>query len=178
MSLFAATFLTGLLLMGAGALLLGKIRTTAAMVQAFPRSETAALIGMGLGSAWFLYHILQLSEADFGAYRLYLFIGFAGIAVLSFVHARDFLAVRGFAIVTLLAAKVLLDAAFMQEPAARLFLVSFVYLAIVIALYLGVSPFRLRDFFQWLFATERRPRVLGTFLLGYGLLLNIVAFSY
>jgi hypothetical protein len=178
MSLFLATFLTGILLVVSGALLLWKRNTTAAVAQAFPRSEPAAFLCMGLASGWFLLHVLQLSEADFGAYRHYLFIGFAAVAVLSFIHARDFLAVRGLAILILLTAHVLLEAAFMQEPASRLFLVSFVYLAIVVALYLGMSPFRLRDFLQWLFATRGRPRVLGGIFLGYGLILNLVAFTY
>lgn len=178
MSLFFATFLTGLLLIGAGALLLWKVRTTAAVALAFPRSDSAAFLLMGLGSAWFLYHVLHLGEADFGAYRHYLFLGFAAVAVLSFIHARDFLAVRGLAILMLLTAHVLLTAAFMQEPATRLFLVSFVYVGIVAALYLGMSPFRLRDFFQWLFATDRRPRFLGACFLGYGLVLTLVALTY
>lgn len=178
MSLFFATLLTGMVLVLAGSLLLWKLKTTAAIAQAFPRSDPAAVLCMGLGSVWFLLHVLNLSEADFGAYRHYLFMGFAAVAVLSFLHARDFLAVRGLAIVVLLTANVLLGAAFMEEPATRLFLVSLVYFAILIALYLGMSPFRLRDFFQWLFSTQRRPRILGTFLLAYGLLLGIVAFTY
>ena len=178
MSLFFATLLTGIVLTVAGALLLWKLKTTAAIAQAFPRSEPAAYLCMGIGSIWFLSHVLQLSEADFGAYRLYLFLGFGAVAVLSFIHARDFLAVRGLAILILLIANVLLDAAYMQEPGGRLFLVSFVYLAIVAALYLGMSPFRMRDFFGWLFATDGRPKILGGALLFYGLLLNIVAFTY
>jgi len=178
MSLFLATFLTGIVLVALGAFLLWQRKAAAAMAMTFPRSETAAVVLMGLGSAWFLYHVLNLGEADFGNYRHFLFIGFAAVAVLSFVHAKDFLAVRGLAILVLLTAAVLLDAAFMQEPATRLFLVSFVYVAIVGALYLGMSPFRLRDFFQWLFATPRRPNFLGGLFLGYGLLLTVVAFTY
>lgn len=178
MSLFVATILTGLVLILAGVLLLWRSNTTAAIVQAFPRSEPAAYFCMGLASAWFLVHVLNLSEADFGAYRYHLFLGFGAVGVLSFFHARDFLAVRGMAILVLLAAHVLLDAAFMQEPANRLFLVTIVYVAIVAALYLGMSPFRLRDFFGWLFATRGRPRVLGGFLVLYGLLLSVVAFTY
>lgn len=178
MSLFLVTFLTGLLLVAAGVLLLGRVNAAAAIARAFPRSEIASYITMGAASVWFLYRVLQLGEADFGAYRMYLFAGFATVAVLSFVYVKDFLAVRGLAILILLAAWVLLTPAYLQEPATRLFLVGLVYLAIVIALYLGVSPFRLRDFFKWLFATELRPRVLGGVLLGYGILLNVVAFTY
>lgn len=178
MSLFLATFLTGLLLVAAGLLLLWNVKTAARLAKAFPRSEFAAYVTMGAGSAWFLYRVLQLGEADFGAYRNYLFMGFGAVAFLSFIYVKDFLAVRGLSILILLTAWVLLTPAFLQEPASRLFLVSFVYLAILIALYLGVSPFRLRDFFHWLFATEGRPRVLGGILFGYGLLLNVVAFTY
>jgi hypothetical protein len=39
-------------------------------------------------------------------------------------------------------------------------------------------PYRLRDFFQWLFARPARARTLGGGLLAYGLLLIVVAFSY
>lgn len=178
MSLFLATFLTGLLLVLAGAFLLWKVKTAAVVAKAFPRSEMAAYITMGTGSAWFLYRVLQLGEADFGAYRMYLFLGFGAVAFLSFIYVKDFLAVRGLSILLLLTAWVLLTPAFLQEPTSRLFLVSLVYVAILVALYLGVSPFRLRDFFNWLFATEVRPRVFGGLLLGYGLLLNYVAFTY
>jgi len=178
MSLFLATFLTGLTLLAFGAAMLWKTNTVAAVAQTFPRSAQAAYVCMGLATVWFLYLILHLSEADFGAYRKLLILVFGGIAAFSFIHAREFLAVRGAAILVLLSAHVLLDAAFLEPQASRLLLVSFVYAAIVAALYLGVSPYRLRDFFGWLFASARRPKILGGLLLGYGLLLNLVAFTY
>jgi hypothetical protein len=43
---------------------------------------------------------------------------------------------------------------------------------------LGAQPWRLRDFFGWLFARPGRARSLGGALAGYGLLLAIVAFTY
>lgn len=178
MSLFFATLSTGLLLIAAGAFLLWNPRTAEIVLKAFPRSQTAASITMGVGTIWFLYRVLQLGEADFGNFRGYLFIIFGAVAGLSFVHVKDFLAVRGLSIVILLYSWVLLSSAFLQEPTSRLFLVSLVYVAIVVAIYLGVSPFRLRDFFNWLFATKKRLRIFGGFLLGYGVLLGYVAFGY
>ncbi len=178
MSLFLATLLSGLTLLVLGAVLLWNTRTVAAVARTFPRSTQAAYVCMGLATVWFLYLVANLSEADFGAYRNLLVLAFGGIAVSSFFHAREFLAVRGAAILVLLSAHVLLDAAFMEPQASRLFLVSFVYVAILAALYLGVSPYRLRDFFGWLFASPGRPRVLGGVLLGYGVLLNVAAFTY
>ena len=57
-------------------------------------------------------------------------------------------------------------------------MVSAVYVAIVAAIFLGGYPYRLRDFFGWLFARASRPRLLGTLFASYGLLLSILAFTY
>ena len=50
--------------------------------------------------------------------------------------------------------------------------------AIVAAILLGGYPYRLRDFFGWLFARPGRPRALGALFASYGLLLSILAFTY
>jgi len=50
-------------------------------------------------------------------------------------------------------------------------MVSFVYVAISFALWLGAQPWRLRDFFGWLFARGARSRGLGGLFLAYGVLL-------
>lgn len=60
----------------------------------------------------------------------------------------------------------------------RLFMVTLVYVFIALAIWLGASPFRLRDFFGWLFARTGRTRAFGGALLAYGLLLSVVAFTY
>ncbi|MEX2381818.1 MAG: hypothetical protein WD490_05515 [Opitutales bacterium] len=178
MSLFLATLLTGLALLALGGLLLWNGKPVGAVARDFPRSQRAAVVFMGISSVWFLYHITQLGDADFGDFRRPLFIGFAAVAILSFRYARDFLAVRGVCIFFLLVAAVLLNAAFMQEPASRLFLVTFAYAGIFLSLYLAASPFRLRDFIYWLFRNEKRPKVLGGIFFGYGLILNLAAFTY
>ena len=133
---------------------------------------------MGLASAWFLYHIWQLGPADFGQYKKIIFALFLFAAIGSFYYVPDFLAVRGLAGLVLLSASALLDAAYMQEPQARLFLVSFVYLAIIVAIVLGGSPYRLRDFFDWLYRDPKRPRMFGIVFTAYGLLLTAIAFLY
>ena len=79
----------------------------------------------------------------------------------------------------LMAAMPLLDAGFLIFHPAQICLYKIaIYLGIAAALYLGSVPFRLRDFFQWLFSTQQRPRMLGGALLGYGLVLVAVAFTY
>jgi hypothetical protein len=59
-----------------------------------------------------------------------------------------------------------------------LWLVGFTYLLLTLTLYVGASPYRMRDFNNWLFDGHNRPRLLGGFLSLYGLLLAGVAFNY
>lgn len=178
MTLFQATLFTSIFLIALGAHFLWHGMRSAKSVQAFPRSQMAAGILLGTAAAWFLYKVTQLGPADFGQYKNLLFIVFLVVAVGSFFFVPDFLAVRGLAALMLLTAGALLDAAYMELPAARLFLVSFVYLAIVVALILGANPYKLRDFFEWLYRKASRPRVFGGIFAAYGLLLLGVAFSY
>jgi hypothetical protein len=73
----------------------------------------------------------------------------------------------------------LLDAAYMHyDRPQRLCMVSIVYLGIALALWLGAQPYRLRDFFDWLFARPGRSRGVGGFLAAYGLLLCGISLSY
>lgn len=179
MSLTIATLIPGILLILFGGGLLSGRKTIIATLKAFPRSPTATLFLFGSGAIWFLFRVWHLAPSDFGNYRGILSIAFAAIALLSFKYVPDFLAVRGAAILVLLGATPLLGAAFMQyEHPQRLLMVTFVYLMIALAIYLGSVPYRMRDFFEWLFRNPSRYRVLGASLLGYGVLLSITAFTY
>ncbi len=179
MSLFLATLISGILLILLGGGLLSGRKTIIASLKAFPRSATATLFLFGGGAAWFLFRVWHLTPADFGNYRTILFIAFGAIAVLSFKYVPDFLAVRGSAILVLLGASPLLDAAYMEyDQPQRLLMVGLVYLAIAFSIYFGSAPYRMRDFFEWLFRNASRPKLFGACLLGYGALLTITAFTY
>jgi hypothetical protein len=89
----------------------------------------------------------------------------------------DFLAVRGLAALILLTAGALLDVSYMHYGSA-LFLKVYVYISIAIALILGANPYKLRDFFEWLYKKEVRPRAFGGIFAVYGMLLIGVAFIY
>lgn len=177
MTLFQATLATALVLLAAGGHLLWHGARSEQSLKAFPRSKTAAYILMGSAASWFLYLVLQLGPSDFGQYRNQLFVIFLITAVGSFYYVPDFLAVRGLAGLTLLVAGVLLDAAYMQMQSSRLFLVSFVYLCIVLAIILGAAPYKLRDFFDWLYRKPQRSRLLGLGIALYGLLLTVTALA-
>jgi hypothetical protein len=179
MSLTLATLLPGILFIALGSLFLINNSLIRSLFESLPRSQVAAGVFFGGGAIWFLYNVWNLSEADFGEYHVALFVGFAAVAVLAFYYVPDFLAVRGLAILALLSAMPLLDAAYGEfQFGQRRFMVTAVYIFIALGIYLGAVPFRLRDFFQWHFATTTRPRVLGGTLVTYGCVLAVVAFTY
>ena len=179
MTLFTATLLSALLLLLIGGVLIWNGEKVSAIARELPRSRRFTVLVFGLGAVWFLWKVSNLGEADFGNYRTLLLIAFAAIALLSYFFVPDFLAVRGACVVALMASAELLDAAFsLYETPARLFLVVLAYLLICLSMYLAVVPYRVRDFFQWLFQTPGRPRLIGGLVLFYGLILSIAAFTY
>ena len=178
MTLFQATLYTGIFLLAFGGHYLWHGMKTAKNTQAFPRSQVAAFVLLGAAAAWFLYFVLNLGPADFGQYKKILFLVFLVTALGSFYYVPDFLAVRGLAALILLTGWQLLMSAYMQDPMSRLFLVSFVYLGVLVALWLGANPYKLRDFFEWLYKANARPRIMGGVFAAYGLLLIGVAFTY
>lgn len=179
LSLFTATLLTALCLLLLGGVLFWNDKSVSGVAKGLPRSRRFTLLAFGVGTVWFIYKVSQLGEADFGNYRNLLMVVFGVIAVLSYFYVPDFLAVRGVCVCLLLAAAEMLRSAFaLYAIPGRLFLVVFAYLLIVLSIYLAVAPYRARDFFEWLFQTQGRPKILGGLLFGYGLILSIAAFTY
>jgi hypothetical protein len=181
MSLFLATLLPGLFLAVLGALLCWNSAQVTAGAKALPRSRDAAWVLFGAGAAWFVWRVAQLGEADliFVQRPTMLLIAFGALAVLALIYVPDFLAVRGLAVLMLLAAEPLLYAAYMEwTHPQRLLMVTAVYVGISVAIYLAAYPFRLRDFFDWLFRSPGRPRLVGAGLLAYGLATSAAAFTY
>lgn len=142
------------------------------------RSPAAGWIVFGLAGLWFLWDIAHLGEADFGEYKNWLLLIFTAVIVGSFFYLKDFLVVRGLSVLELLLAKVVLDIAYMQPPLGRLFLVSFVYLVIIQALYFAALPYKMRDFLSWIFAAKSRVRQFSFGFIVYGLILLGAAFTY
>jgi hypothetical protein len=134
------------------------------------RSQIVNYICFVPAISWFLWHIAQLREADFGQYKVFFLIFFALVGLIALLHVRDFLSVRGICILALLSAHELLKAAYMEEPASRLWMVSGIYFTIILSIYLGAWPYRFRDLIDWFRGKKDffYPRFLGAFLGTYG----------
>lgn len=150
-----------------------------AALRKFPRSEVWGMILMPLGTVWFLWNLKTDDIADFAAFKPILFIGFAVVGFGACAFVRDFLAVRGLAVVVLLLAKFTLDTARWVDTEWRLVLVVWAYVWVVLALWFTVSPWRMRDMINFLTATDQRVRIGSVFRLAFGilvLLLGLTAF--
>jgi hypothetical protein len=179
MHLIEYTILTGFLFVIFGGLFLSGNLSVKSKFVSFPRSRLLSYILMTIGTCWFLLgHVMQLGEADFGDYKHIITMLSICILVSAFFFTKDFLAVRALSIITLLYSREVLDSAFLQEPSARLLLVSVVYVMILVALYLGAYPYRMRDFFSFIYGRGRRNKYLGGcfMLCGLSLLLSVLAY--
>ena len=143
----------------------------------FPRSEAWGLILMPLGTVWFLWNLKTDDIADFAAFKPIMFIGFAVVGFGACVFVRDFLAVRGLAVVVLLLAKLTLDTARCVDTSWRLVLVVWAYRWVVLALWFTISPWRMRDLIGFLTANERRIRVASAVRLAFGLLVLLLGLT-
>ena len=181
MSLFLATLLPGVFFALLGGLLLWNDPRVGSTARALPRSTGAAWVFFGSGTVWFLWRLSRLGEADLIFFQTpgVVMVAFGALAVLAFIYAPDFLAVRGLCILVLLAAEPPLYAAYMEwNYPWRVLMVAEVYLALALVLYLAAAPYRLRDIFEWLFSQPARVRLVGTVLLTCGLATIASAFTY
>ena len=149
----------------------------AAAARRFPRSETWGYALMGLGTAWFLWNLNSETISDFAAYKSVMLFGFGAVGVMTCLFVRDFLAVRGLAVVLLLLAKLMLDTARWHDSEWRLVISVWAYVWIVAGMWFTVSPWRLRDLIQWATANETRVRVGSAFRLGLALLVLLLGLT-
>jgi hypothetical protein len=149
----------------------------AAAARKFPRSQLWGFILMGLGTVWFLWNLSNESISDFAAYKKVMLIGFGAVGVLTCIFVRDFLAVRGLAVVLLLLAKLMLDTARWHDSEWRLVISTWAYIWIIAGMWFTISPWRLRDLIQWSTASEGRVRVTSALRLALGALVVVLGLT-
>ena len=136
----------------------------------FSRSEFTGYLLMGLGTLWFLYNVSIENISDFANYKTPMLIGFGAVGFFTCIFVRDFLAVRGLAVVLLMLAQLVLETARWHDSQWRLVLSVWAYVWILAGIWFIISPWRLRDILEWLTANEIRIRVGSALRLALGLL--------
>ena len=160
---------------------LARPKEFAAAVRKFPRNYPAGVALMLLATAWFVWNVSNEPIADFSAFKPHMMVGFAagGLGACSFV--RDFLAVRGLAVVVLLLAKLMVDTGRLhlgESPFVPVIQV-WAYILVVAGIWFTVTPWKLRDLLEFGTATETRVRVGSALRLAFALfivLLGLTAF--
>lgn len=145
----------------------------------FPRYTPAGYPLMLLATAWFVYNVYREPIADFAAMKPYLCGFFAAVGVGACIFVKDFLPVRGLAVLLLLAAKLMVDTARWADTSWRLVITTWAYIWILAGMWLTVSPWRLRDLANWMTVSENRIRMITGARVAFGvfvLLLGLTVF--
>ncbi|MBI3875909.1 MAG: hypothetical protein HY300_08130 [Verrucomicrobia bacterium] len=143
----------------------------------FPRSESWGWALMLLAVAWFLLYLREENNGDISRMKPYLSAGFVALGIATCLFVKDFLAVRGLALVLMLAAKLILDVQRWNPSQWRLVLAVMAYVWIVAGIWWTVSPWRLRDLIEWVTATEKRIRYAAFARLAFGVLLVVLGLT-
>lgn len=178
LSLRAAGLIVGLLLLVAHAFALARGESARRALLSLPRSRPAGIALLTLAALWTFW---LWSNTDLGEFYKLRPVGQVLIPVGWFLMLRyvdEFLAARALGILFLLAADPPLEAAFLQPPATRLFLVLLAYVWVIAGMFLVGKPHLLRDALGWLSRNAARWRLAAGLGLAYGALIFVCAFGW
>lgn len=134
----------------------------------FPRNTAVGVVLMLLGTGWFEWNLINSDISDFAEFRTLLLVGFVVLGVGCCLFVRDYLAVRGLAVVVCLLADVVLDSQRWHPSPLKNLVTLWVYVWIVAAMWLAVAPWRARDWLAWCTASESRLRGLAVAGVAWG----------
>ena len=175
LTLLAMLLGAGLLVFGGGCLLLKEKHGEASLK--ILRNERLGLLVFTVAHLWFFLNLWQTDAKECEDFKLVLtlFFGFAFVGCI--LYWKDFLIVRGIAVLTVLSVHRLLQIGYMSNHILRPYVSGLFYFWIVLSLYFGVCPYRARDLVHTLFRNNRRrlKTVAGCGIF-YGVLLIWLAF--
>ena len=145
--------------------------------RAFPRNDNVGYVAILAAMVWFLLILKSESMSDFERYRIHFngFILITGIGAC--IYLKDYLAVRGTAVLMILLAKFIVDTARWHESDWRLVLVTLAYIMVLAGMWFTASPWRMRDLLQWATAEEDRFKKLCIGRAVFGVLLVILGLA-
>ncbi len=144
------------------------------LLRAFPTHYPTGLALLAVGALWFASLMATIDLMEYAPHRDKFVIVTISLAAATAWFVRDLLAVRALGVVLLLAAQILLDAAFPEESVARLVVTVLAYAWIFEGLLLVGLPYIFRDAILWLTDEPGRVRLFGALGAGFGLLLVVL----
>lgn len=154
-----------------------KPKAFAEAVRRFPRHTALGYVLMLMATVWFLYYVSLESVADFASLKRIFFIVFGGVGIGACIFVRDFLPVRGLAVLFLLVAKLMVDSARWVESDWRLVISTWAYVLVLAGMWFTISPWRLRDILNWSVATESRTRFTSGLRVAFGLFVIVLGLA-
>jgi hypothetical protein len=126
----------------------------------FPRSVWWGRGLMLVVAVWAGINVFRAASGDWAWARPLVVIGFPVGYWLVIQFAPHFLALRGAAAITLLVAKIMVDAADTSELPARLVVTTLAYVWVVLAIWMAVAPHHVRDLLNVVMANNKRCRAV------------------
>jgi hypothetical protein len=154
-----------------------KPKAFAEAARKFPRYTPVGYVLTLLGTLWFLYYVNQESVSDFAAMKKFFYLLFGGVGIGACFFVKDFLPVRGLAVVLLLLSKLMVDTARWEDTEWRLVISTWAYAMAIAGMWFTISPWRLRDMLNWSVATESRTRLLSGVRFAFGLLILLLGLT-
>ncbi len=177
LDLRAVGIITALVLLAVHGFALMTRDRTRPWLQTFPRSEMAGVVLITLASIWAFALIAVMDLGEFSSYRRTILILIPIAYVLTLRYVDEFLPVRALGILLLLAAELLIEAAFLRPEVSRLLLVLLAYVWATLGMFYVGMPYLLRDQITWLSKTDFRWRAACLGGIGYSLTLLVCAMA-
>lgn len=124
----------------------------------FPRSVFwgKLLIGIAAAIAWWIMYHAATDEWKWA--QPFILVGVPATYFLVINFAPHYLALRGAAALSLMLAKVMVDAADLSDAPLRLIVTTLAYLWVIAAIWMTVAPHHFRDLIGFMMANDQRCR--------------------
>ena len=144
------------------------------LARKFPRSLSIGYLLMIIGTFWFIYNVSLEKVADFENIKVYLYALFVAVGIGSCIFVKDFLAVRGYGVVLLLLAKLIVDTFRWVESNWRIMLSAWAYVMVIVGMWFTISPHKMRNLIEWSTETPLRIKTICTIKLVFGLFVALI----
>ncbi len=148
-----------------------------AWLQKFPRNVNAGVVLMLAGTLWFEWNLWHETLADIAPWKNLMLVGFAVVGVGCCLFVKDYLAVRGLAVLMLMMAWLMCETARWHDSPWRNTVTGWAYVWMFFAMWWSMAPWRLRNAIAWLTQAPSRFRLAAAGGLAWGVFLVILALT-